>query len=332
MTAFRVWVLVCAFVVLGGIAQGQSMTPKHVAIDLTDWLGGGESYGYMQIALLGKQNDDTSLAQEYFYDGRYLVVQPAYGPTFGRNYSGSCNYLAVNIFDNGFVGTKPPALMTFVIDGSPFTLALPAVTFTEGGQFFSVYVADDGSTYYARNDHLPGRNAGMIAEKRVSDSVNLSPSQALRPEHLAAIVPELDSDGDGIPDNSDNCPAVPNPDQADGDEDAVGDACDPCPLDSLNDADGDGVCGAEDTCANSDLSVTIVIDGCDTGVANALLPDGCTMADNIAELAGRVRKHGEFVRGVTLLASGWQEEGLITGQEKKRIHKCAAQAAIPGSE
>jgi hypothetical protein len=38
-----------------------------------------------------------------------------------------------------------------------------------------------------------------------------------------------DSDGDGIPDFTDNCPNVPNPDQADADGDGVGDACDNCP-------------------------------------------------------------------------------------------------------
>ncbi len=35
-----------------------------------------------------------------------------------------------------------------------------------------------------------------------------------------------DRDGDGIGDTTDNCPDVPNPDQADGDTDRVGDACD----------------------------------------------------------------------------------------------------------
>lgn len=34
-----------------------------------------------------------------------------------------------------------------------------------------------------------------------------------------------DSDGDGIDDSRDNCPSVPNPDQADCDQDGVGDAC-----------------------------------------------------------------------------------------------------------
>ncbi len=41
---------------------------------------------------------------------------------------------------------------------------------------------------------------------------------------FTADVP-LDSDGDGIPDDVDNCPFTPNPDQADADGDGVGDAC-----------------------------------------------------------------------------------------------------------
>jgi hypothetical protein len=38
-----------------------------------------------------------------------------------------------------------------------------------------------------------------------------------------------DEDGDGVPDACDNCPHLPNPEQADGDGDHVGDACDPRP-------------------------------------------------------------------------------------------------------
>lgn len=38
-----------------------------------------------------------------------------------------------------------------------------------------------------------------------------------------------DTDGDGVPNESDNCPALPNPLQEDGDGDGIGDACDACP-------------------------------------------------------------------------------------------------------
>jgi hypothetical protein len=36
-----------------------------------------------------------------------------------------------------------------------------------------------------------------------------------------------DSDGDGVADPADNCPAAPNPAQEDADGDRIGDACDP---------------------------------------------------------------------------------------------------------
>ena len=38
----------------------------------------------------------------------------------------------------------------------------------------------------------------------------------------------MDSDGDGLCDNADNCPNVSNPGQQDADGDGKGDACDPC--------------------------------------------------------------------------------------------------------
>ncbi len=51
-----------------------------------------------------------------------------------------------------------------------------------------------------------------------------------------------DSDGDGFPDNVDNCKGIPN-DQKDSDKDGVGDACDNCPFlynPDQKDTDGDG--------------------------------------------------------------------------------------------
>lgn len=69
--------------------------------------------------------------------------------------------------------------------------------------------------------------------------------------------PPPDSDGDGVADAADNCPAAANPDQADNDADGQGNACDPCPQDAAtntcsqpnpDDADGDGVNNSFDNC------------------------------------------------------------------------------------
>ncbi|WP_421793825.1 thrombospondin type 3 repeat-containing protein [Hydrocarboniphaga effusa] len=53
-----------------------------------------------------------------------------------------------------------------------------------------------------------------------------------------------DTDGDGIPNNVDNCPTVANPNQADSNGDGVGDACTAAPADT----DGDGIPNSSDNC------------------------------------------------------------------------------------
>lgn len=78
-----------------------------------------------------------------------------------------------------------------------------------------------------------------------------------------------DADGDGIPDNFDNCPFVPNRDQKDSDGDGVGDACDNCPFvanKDQKDTDGNGVGDACDPDIDGD------------GILNAV--DNCPMVPN----------------------------------------------------
>ena len=80
-----------------------------------------------------------------------------------------------------------------------------------------------------------------------------------------AVTVAADSDGDGVADGADNCPAVANPGQEDADGDGVGDVCDNCPKNANNnqaDADGDGVGDACDNCPNDPAKLDPGICGC----------------------------------------------------------------------
>lgn len=62
----------------------------------------------------------------------------------------------------------------------------------------------------------------------------------------ACTTPLPDVDNDGVPDETDNCPNVANPDQLDTDSDGLGDACEE--IVPPADTDGDGIVNGTDNC------------------------------------------------------------------------------------
>ena len=150
-----------------------------------------------------------------------------------------------------------------------------------------------------------------------------------------------DRDGDGITDEADNCPLVPNPDQTDTDGGGSGDACDAdddgdgiddqadnCPFDAnadQADADDDG---RGDVC-DGDLDGDGVLDDGDqclpTAAGGVVDATGCSIADLCPcqqDWTGR----GAYLACVIDAASRFVEEGLIAPNESIAIALEASEA------
>jgi len=93
---------------------------------------------------------------------------------------------------------------------------------------------------------------------------------------------DSDQDGYGDPGHSDNdcpldnCVMDYNPDQTDSDDDGMGDSCDVCPYDPLNDPDNDGYCDDVDNCPGLYNPDQADSDNDDIGT----LCDNCPEAEN----------------------------------------------------
>jgi hypothetical protein len=95
------------------------------------------------------------------------------------------------------------------------------------------------------------------------------------------------------------------------------------------DGDLDNVDDGVDACLGSDLSPTVVIDGCDSGVNNHFFPNGCTISDQVQNCADGASNHGAFVSCVAHLGNSLKKQGIISGSDKGKLQSCASQANIP---
>lgn len=211
-------------------------------------------------------------------------------------------------FDNpGTVVTNGPTyannfLHVTVLDtASDSTLQAPNNVIGDNGSGWQILTATPG----AKNGN---QTSGLIdigsAPEVDSDGDGFPDSTDNCPDTFNPIQTDLDGDGvgddcdedldgDGIPNVLDNCPATANPDQADLNLDNVGDVCD-------LDIDGDGIENDEDNCpeiinpGQSDLDGDGVGDTCDTDVDGDGIPD---LTDNCPVLfnPGQEDQDGDLI-------------------------------------
>ncbi|HEV2833995.1 MAG TPA: hypothetical protein VGW58_01695 [Pyrinomonadaceae bacterium] len=73
----------------------------------------------------------------------------------------------------------------------------------------------------------------------------------------------------------------------------------------------------------------VLIDGCDSGVPNTVVPGGLTISDLVADCAEEATNHGQFVSCIAHVANDLKKKGIINGQQKSALQGCAAQAGNP---
>jgi hypothetical protein len=92
---------------------------------------------------------------------------------------------------------------------------------------------------------------GVVIEA-TSTPVQVSLRLRVRPLYARATPVPLaagaDYESDGVTDENDNCPLLPNPDQSDSDRNGIGEACQ---IAGLRDSDGDGVVDGADNCVSA---------------------------------------------------------------------------------
>jgi Thrombospondin type 3 repeat len=134
---------------------------------------------------------------------------------------------------------------------------------------------------------------------------------------ITVHVTAADSDDDGVPDSTDNCPNAANADQTDSDGDGIGDVCDTTDPDP--DTDGDGVLDANDNCPTvvnadqEDADNDGLGDACDS---NSYVPAvGTAASDAIGDEGDTLSTSGSFtdLDGTeTLLVSHSPQVGNFT--------------------
>ncbi|WP_286260681.1 extracellular catalytic domain type 1 short-chain-length polyhydroxyalkanoate depolymerase [Pseudoalteromonas apostichopi] len=132
------------------------------------------------------------------------------------------------------------------------------------GEGYSACYLAFGTAAFTMREYSAGTNqCQWIAD---DDSSCAGPLQACK----TTTEPNNDADNDGVLDGIDNCPNVANADQADNDNDGIGNVCDSTPDGETSDSDSDGVSDSLDNCplvANSeqlDSDADGVGDACDS--------------------------------------------------------------------
>ncbi|MBY5163138.1 FG-GAP repeat protein [Salsipaludibacter albus] len=248
-------------------------------------------------------------------DGDIIVV----GATGGTN-SGSA-YMYQPDGNGGYTETKLTASDGLGSDRFGVSVAVDGDTIVVGSSFDDDNGSASGSAYMYQPDGNGGYTEGKLIASDAAAGDEFGNSVAVDGDAILVgafldddngsnsgsvyvYTATVDGDGDGLDDDVDNCPGIPNTDQANLDGDSFGDACD-------DDIDGDGVDNSDDVCAatrlpdeptrglktNRYIAVTDGFVSTDGVVAYTLADTGGCSGAQIIEATGLGKGHSWF--GIT---------------------------------
>ena len=208
-----------------------------------------------------------------------------------------------------FAGTyhaNPGVFGSIIVDGTSH--AFTGTTFSLPGDVAPNQIVCSGPPPVVKwqTVTVSGLANGLHSITTTATSAIEDPWPGCFPVNLDIQCLSIDTDGDGVPDDQDNCPDTPNADQADLDGDGAGDACDV-------DDDNDGVPDSADNCP-------------DTPEDEIVNEDGCSI-DQLCPCENDWKNNGQYTLCVSHAAEDFVAAGLITEAQKDTIVSDAAESS-----
>ena len=227
-----------ALSISGGTATLSSSTPSSVTIS-------GTTIG-LGISLSGSADGDELLT--------ILPVTDSVFDSQGGTASTTQTSNTVNLTPPNSIPTDISLSSTSIAENKPIGATVGALSATDsdsGDSHTYSLVAGSGDTDNASfsisgANLLTGTALDYETKNSYSIRVQTSDGTATYAKTFTITVADVfeDADGDGIPDQTDNCQSSANPNQADADADGIGDVCD-------SDIDGDGFANSSDNCPST---------------------------------------------------------------------------------
>ena len=178
----------------------------------------------------------TNNGSSWIQSQKFLASDGAYADYFGNSVSINGNYIVIGAYGNDYLGISSGASYLFLFNGA---------SWAEDSRWHASYGMP--ADYFGKAVAFSGYFA-LVSSHGDDDNGESSGSLAI----YWNFVTDIDTDGDTIPDDLDNCPTIANLDQVDWDDDGIGDVCDNCPAipnNNQSDVDNDTL---GDVCDNGD--------------------------------------------------------------------------------